>query len=156
MVGREQGTGEARDWRSSAACRDRDPEMFFPTAIDGPALERAEVAAKRVCAGCPVQPECLAWAVEDLPFGVAGGLGETERAGLRRSARPVRRRRRPGPFARPVCSVGRTPSESREAGYAALAGGGDRDRVAQTCGVSRRTVDRWAAALRDGVAGGAR
>ncbi|MDN5916087.1 MAG: helix-turn-helix domain-containing protein [Pseudonocardia sp.] len=43
------------------------------------------------------------------------------------------------------------PSEQREAGSAALARGLDRERVAAECGVSRRTVDRWASALRDGA-----
>ncbi|MGH3981118.1 MAG: WhiB family transcriptional regulator, partial [Pseudonocardiaceae bacterium] len=42
-----------RDWRHSAACRDEDPELFFPVGDDGPALVQI-AAAKTVCARCPV------------------------------------------------------------------------------------------------------
>lgn len=162
MVGRGKAPGESRDWRARTACRDVDGELFFPAAESGPELERAEAAAKRVCAGCPVRSECLAWALDSLPFGVAGGLGEAERVELRRVGRPSRRVRRT-PATPPVST--RSPSNGRaslqrEAGTAALAAGRDRDRVAAECGVSRRTVDRWAAALRTDSAragvGGAR
>ncbi|MBW0101474.1 WhiB family transcriptional regulator [Pseudonocardia sp. KRD-291] len=150
MVGRGQTISESRDWRARAACCDVDGELFFPAAEAGPELERAEASAKRVCAGCPVRSECLAWAMESLPFGVAGGLGEAERVELRRIGRLSRRVRRT-PATLPVPT--RSPSNGRaslqrEAGTAALAAGRDRDRVAAECGVSRRTVDRWAAALR--------
>lgn len=156
MLERDEVPGEVRDWRARAACRDMDGELFFPTAEAGQERERAEAAAKRVCAGCPVRAQCLAWALEVLPFGVAGGLGEAERAALRRTGGRAGRARR-APVVLPDPARGQA-SEQRAAGCAALAAGRDREQVAAECGVSRRTVERWAAALRDGAVrvGGAR
>jgi hypothetical protein len=74
-----------RDWRARAACRDVDPEMFFPVAEAGtPAGDVAILHAKRVCRGCPVRAECLTFALEVLPYGIAGGLTADERRALRR------------------------------------------------------------------------
>lgn len=153
-VGRDGAHGEYRDWRSRAACRGSEPETFFPTATEGPELARAEAAAKRICAGCPVRAECLAWATEVLPFGIAGGLSEAERAERRRATRAPRRR---DAGRRVAMAKAHRASPARDAGLAALAVGGDRTQVAIDCGVSRRTVDRWAAALvAEAPAGGAR
>ena len=147
-VGRTHGTGDGCDWRSRAACASTDPDAFFPTAPAGVELERAEAAAKRVCARCRVQSECREWAIEALPFGVAGGLSESERAARRRSTSPHRSARS---ASRPVIASRRSgranAAPSRAEGFAALAAGGDRARIAVECGVSRRTVDRWAADL---------
>lgn len=72
------------DWRHDAACRDADPELFFPVGMDGPALVQVG-AAKAVCAGCPVRAVCLRWALESgQDAGVWGGLSEDERRALRR------------------------------------------------------------------------
>jgi hypothetical protein len=73
-------------WLVEAACREVDPEVFFPTAESGPAHTAQAAAAKRVCAGCPVRARCLAWATDHLAYGVAGGLD----AGERRARRQVR------------------------------------------------------------------
>ncbi|TXS52699.1 WhiB family transcriptional regulator [Streptomyces sp. t39] len=72
------------DWRIEAACRDVDPELFFPVGGSGPALLQIK-AAKEICRGCPVRERCLDWAVrEHQDFGVWGGLDENERRALRR------------------------------------------------------------------------
>jgi WhiB family redox-sensing transcriptional regulator len=74
-----------RDWRTHAACRHIDPELFFPEGTTGPALEAAS-RAKRICARCPVQARCLNWALDHATaFGIWGGLGESERRDLRHS-----------------------------------------------------------------------
>lgn len=72
-------TEPADDWRHRAACRDEDPELFFPIGTSGPALEQVE-QAKAVCRRCPVAAECLTWAL-DRPeeYGIWGGLTEGER-----------------------------------------------------------------------------
>ena len=36
------------DWRDQAACRDTDPDLFFPIGSTGPAIEQID-AAKTVC-----------------------------------------------------------------------------------------------------------
>jgi WhiB family transcriptional regulator, redox-sensing transcriptional regulator len=62
-----------------AACRDSDPELFFPIGT-GP-QDRAQVeAAKAVCAPCLVRTRCLSWALEHAQqYGVWGGLDADER-----------------------------------------------------------------------------
>jgi len=79
-----------RDWRTLAACQYTDPDLFF---IDGGSLfEAAAIAsdqARRVCLGCPVRRECLAYALAaGEPHGTWGGLSE-------RQLRAERGRRRP-------------------------------------------------------------
>jgi WhiB family redox-sensing transcriptional regulator len=72
------------DWEL-AACRDHDPELFFPVTSHGPGLEQL-AAAKAVCAGCPIQNACLRWALETgQEAGVWGGTGEDDRRALRRT-----------------------------------------------------------------------
>ncbi len=70
------------DWRSAAACRDSDSGLFFPES----ASDVAKVAAaKAVCATCPVQEECLAFAVElNQTEGIWGGRTPSERRTIRR------------------------------------------------------------------------
>jgi hypothetical protein len=46
-------------WRQRAACRNEDPDLFFPVTDDGPGYERQVAAAKAVCRGCPVRDRCL-------------------------------------------------------------------------------------------------
>jgi WhiB family redox-sensing transcriptional regulator len=68
-----------RKWSIHALCATSDPDIFFPPG-DDPATE-----ARQICADCPVQGQCLAYAVAaDEPFGIWGGLDTQERRTLRR------------------------------------------------------------------------
>ncbi|GAB3532864.1 hypothetical protein GCM10027403_06000 [Arthrobacter tecti] len=79
------------DWRSRAACLDKDPELFFPVGNTGPALLQIE-EAKSVCRRCQVVDTCLQWAIESgQDAGVWGGLSEDERRALKRRAARARR-----------------------------------------------------------------
>jgi WhiB family redox-sensing transcriptional regulator len=72
------------DWRSRAACLDKDPELFFPVGNTGPALLQIE-EAKSVCRRCQVVDTCLQWAIESgQDAGVWGGMSEDERRALKR------------------------------------------------------------------------
>lgn len=71
------------DWRHVSACRDEDPELFFPIGSSGPALLQEE-QAKAVCRRCPVVEACLKWAITTGETnGVWGGASELERHRLR-------------------------------------------------------------------------
>ncbi|MDO4791476.1 MAG: WhiB family transcriptional regulator [Buchananella hordeovulneris] len=79
------------DWRSSAACLNLDPELFFPVGNTGSAVAQIE-AAKSVCAQCKVQSTCLDWALSNgQDFGVWGGKSEDERRSIKRRAARARR-----------------------------------------------------------------
>lgn len=81
------------EWRELAACRDLDPNLFFPIGTTGPALDQIE-AAKAICAQCPVLQPCLQYALEtNQEAGVWGGLAEDERRRLRKRWLAERRRR---------------------------------------------------------------
>ena len=72
------------NWRTHAACRREDPDLFFPIGTTGPALVQTE-QAKTVCRRCPVVTECLTWALESgQDAGVWGGMSEDERRALKR------------------------------------------------------------------------
>jgi WhiB family redox-sensing transcriptional regulator len=82
------------DFRDRAACRDADPELFFPVGESGPAL-RQIAAAKAVCLRCLVTDECLAWALDARhEEGVWGGLDAGQRRVLRRRTHHVGDRRK--------------------------------------------------------------
>ena len=78
------------DWRHQAACRDEDPELFFPIGNTGPALVQIE-DAKAVCRSCDVVEDCLRWALESGQD-VWGGLSEDERRALKRRNARMRAR----------------------------------------------------------------
>ncbi|MFI1417376.1 WhiB family transcriptional regulator [Streptomyces sp. NPDC020731] len=72
------------NWRERATCRTEDPDLFFPIGTSGPALMQTE-QAKAVCRRCPVQEQCLEWALDTgQSIGVWGGTSETERRALKR------------------------------------------------------------------------
>jgi len=75
------------DWRARAACASADPDLFFPISSRGPSYKQ-ERRAKAFCAVCCVRAECLNFALKTgQVHGVWGGLGEEERARLRRRRR---------------------------------------------------------------------
>lgn len=72
-------------WRSKAACKGLEPEIFYPSSED----DLDAVPAKEVCSGCVVREACLehALAVREKD-GIWGGATERERR------RIIRQRRR--------------------------------------------------------------
>jgi WhiB family redox-sensing transcriptional regulator len=95
---RETAEGDAvyenSPWRQAAACRDIDPDLFFPIGTAGPAV--AQIAeAKRVCWTCPVRTSCLGWAIKHYQdYGIWGGMTEPERQAMR-AALALGHQRRP-------------------------------------------------------------
>jgi WhiB family redox-sensing transcriptional regulator len=69
-------------WREEAACSGLDTNLFFPAVED----DQVQLAvARKVCALCPVQELCLAFAVESRQtVGIWGGATTRERRRLRR------------------------------------------------------------------------
>jgi WhiB family redox-sensing transcriptional regulator len=82
-------------WMSRAACRQSDPELFFPiAAVTGPVARQVE-AAKAVCGRCAVRADCLSYSLEAMPEGIWGGTTPEERraargASLRRARQAAR------------------------------------------------------------------
>jgi WhiB family transcriptional regulator, redox-sensing transcriptional regulator len=73
-----------RDWRLEAACREVDPELFFPDPGQVPQV----AAAKQVCAGCAVRGPCLEQALHgpqarDDHAGIFAGTTPSDRVRLR-------------------------------------------------------------------------
>ena len=82
----------ADDWRVAAACRDTDPDLFFPVGSTGPALDQI-ARAKAVCDQCLAQSSCLQFALStNQDSGIWGGTSEDERRRLRRKWLAERRR----------------------------------------------------------------
>lgn len=73
------------EWRQQAACRNGDPDAFFPPdGRNSRARARAEERARLTCATCPVRRPCLAVALlRQEEHGVWGGLTTDERHTLK-------------------------------------------------------------------------
>jgi WhiB family redox-sensing transcriptional regulator len=85
-------TTEPGIWRQEAACRDTDPDLFFPVGTTGPAIEQIR-SAKQVCGECLVREPCLEYALQsNQDSGVWGGTSEEERRAIRRQRAAARRK----------------------------------------------------------------
>ncbi|MGD9528647.1 MAG: WhiB family transcriptional regulator [Pseudonocardia sp.] len=135
--------GRVGDWRELARCREVDDgDLFFPEAARAAGYEAQVAAAKRICAGCAVRPDCLAYALRALPYGIAGGLTPEERRELRG---------RSGTRIAELTEAARTATTRRQraaAGRALLDAGRPAAEVARVCGVSVATARRWAVLAR--------
>ncbi|MGH8874410.1 MAG: WhiB family transcriptional regulator [Acidimicrobiia bacterium] len=79
-MAKQQLETKVDNWREAAACRDL-ALSFFPTPDDSEGI----ALAKSVCAACPVQGDCLAYAIEtNQSEGIWGAHTASERARLRR------------------------------------------------------------------------
>ena len=80
------------DWRLRSACTDVDTNLFFPVGLTGDAIDQTNLA-KAICRECPVQTQCLEFALRTMQdYGVWGGRTEDERRAIRRSRRAAARR----------------------------------------------------------------
>lgn len=86
-------TEPAEDWRTQAACRDEDPELFFPVGHSGPAEVQIE-RALNVCRRCPVRSDCTQTAVERGETDGVWGVDprELRRITIAREVNPADRR----------------------------------------------------------------
>lgn len=80
-------------WRTEAACRGGDLNVFFPVRDDENESGGYYSEARKICARCPVSAACLDWAIANgqTQFGMLGGTTPVER---RKIARERRLRRR--------------------------------------------------------------
>jgi transcription factor WhiB/Homeodomain-like domain-containing protein len=120
-----------RLWRERAACAEVDPELWFPDRGQG--YRAAGAAAKRICAGCPVRAQCLAFALAAGPeFGIWAGYDPAE---LRAMGAPA-----------PAAAV------EKAADCLQVTAGLSARQAADRLGVSSRTVVRYRARVRRAVA----
>jgi WhiB family redox-sensing transcriptional regulator len=76
---------EHDDWRDHAACRDTNPDLFFPVGTTGPAISQIE-AAIAVCNQCEAKTACLEFALAtNQESGIWGGTSEEERRKIRKA-----------------------------------------------------------------------
>ena len=74
LVPQRSGGIPDTDWMGEGLCRTTPHIDFFPTTGAGVA------AARKVCAKCPVRPECLEYALQEgVTHGVWGGSSDRER-----------------------------------------------------------------------------
>ena len=86
-------TWDVSTWREDAACRDSDPDLFFPVGTTGGAVEETR-AAIALCLRCPVREQCLEFAmVTNQRDGVWGATSEEDRRRMRSAWLAARRRR---------------------------------------------------------------
>ena len=82
LLQRRRNSGDT-DWRNYAACRNVDPDLFFPLGTSGASLPQID-EAKQICRTWPVCGPCLQWASDIGAAGVCGGTTEEERRKRRR------------------------------------------------------------------------
>lgn len=74
--------GTEPSWRDFAACKDFNPEMFFPKR--GASTREA----RAICDDCPVKDLCLEYALETRQIaGIWGGCSNRDRASILRQRR---------------------------------------------------------------------
>ena len=87
-ISAQTDTDPGPDWRTRAACLDRDPETFFPHPSD----RDGEDEAVAVCRRCPVEADCLDEAMDAETYrstsdrhGIWGGKTPQQRYAMHRS-----------------------------------------------------------------------
>lgn len=70
-----------RGWVSEARCVKADPELFYPISKNDPEAART---IESYCSRCPVEGDCLGYALARGEQGIWGGTTEEQRQAIRR------------------------------------------------------------------------
>jgi WhiB family redox-sensing transcriptional regulator len=74
----------SRGGQATPACREYDPDIWFPVGYTGEANLSQIMLATLVCASCPLRIGCLEYALSNNEgVGIWGGLTPEERRGMR-------------------------------------------------------------------------
>lgn len=75
------------EWMTAGLCAQVDPELFFPDK------GQSSKEAKRICAACPVQAQCLDYALKAgyEITGIWGGTSGFERRQMKPGRKPFKR-----------------------------------------------------------------
>lgn len=74
------------NWRDHAACREEDPELFFPVGNRDSSTD----LALSICQDCPVLAQCRREALEiPIPHGIWGGMTQEAREAVLRTRTEV-------------------------------------------------------------------
>lgn len=117
-------------WMSQGACQGEDPEIFFPIATTGPALDQIS-AAKAICRRCAVRQPCLSYAAATMQDGIWGGTTRDERRALRGPPFPHNRQAAGRPAADHDVRPARGTSHARDDCAARQGAGNTADGFAQ-------------------------
>lgn len=84
-LGYAKKTAAELRWQEFALCAQTDPDIFFPE-------KGGSIApATSVCASCPVQADCLEYAItHDIRHGIWGGMSDNDRRKIARDRRRTR------------------------------------------------------------------
>jgi WhiB family redox-sensing transcriptional regulator len=84
IAGELNGFVNREEWVEQAVCSQVDAETFFPEQGGNTTRD-----AKKICAGCPVQAQCLEYALRRCePHGIWGGYTDRERRRMRQGLPP--------------------------------------------------------------------
>lgn len=76
---------DTEDWRARAHCANTYPDAFFPDSKAG-FYSGDGLTALQLCRACPVQQQCLEFALStNQEFGIWGGTSEEQRRRMRRN-----------------------------------------------------------------------
>jgi WhiB family redox-sensing transcriptional regulator len=73
------------EWRDFAKCKKHPLDIFFFETENGRYSTKKISKAREFCSDCKVQPECLAYALnENIEHGVWGGFSSRERNAIKK------------------------------------------------------------------------
>lgn len=132
-------SGEREAWQEHAACRQVDPELFYPLSIEDSGQQPQESAApaRAVCRRCPVRTQCLDWALERREqWGIWGGTTWSERRAMlaRTGDKPA-----PTPAPRPEMQQRQSDQDTHTLRIMHAAGATDR-MIARALSCNEKTV----------------
>jgi hypothetical protein len=131
------------EWQERAACNEWTADLFYPrSATDS----NVYIEARKVCALCPVQVECLSHALShDEQHGMWGGRTPNERQQILKNLGISRKAKAKAAPAISVASLTLTPfgRERIDIINDSLACGRDPEEIAALCGVDIFALERW-------------
>jgi WhiB family redox-sensing transcriptional regulator len=83
-------SNKTSEWKWDAACQGMGPNTFYLEVFKPKENKMRVQTARQICGKCPVQTECLDYALDNcIAFGIWGGLTPVERWKVKRDRQAI-------------------------------------------------------------------